>query len=253
MIRSHIKALLGSILIASSSSAFQPTIYAGAGVPAAGGGGGSFTFVASASGASDGSSTTVATSSTLNVATGDLLIALVTYEDTGTTTVAITDGVSNSFTYDSGDEATDSTFIFVSPLYRTAGVANATATFTATLGAARPYKRIVVMQFRPGSGETVSKDISGTREAASVGAAITTGTFSTTGTDGVVCGVAGIYTSGTWSADTINSVAADDAATEQSAHMWCRIVTAGLTTVTGAATYSALSTWAATAIAFKAE
>ena len=247
--------LLVLLLLADPADAFRPTLTAG-NASAAAGGGGAFTFVASASGAADSSGATVATSSTLNVASGDLLIALMTYEDgDGAETVSITDGGSNSLTFTTGDEVRfpSSNTANAFPLFKTSASANATATFTATISASRPYKRIVVMQYRPGGGETVSKDISGTRENSGNGTSITSGSFSTTGTDGVVCGMTGVYTSGTHSSSTIGGVSADQTKTQNGAFVWCRIVTAGLTTQTAATTYTGSNDWVATAIAFKSE
>lgn len=258
------RALLIALCLALSmpAAAFRPTLTAGgatAGSGGGGGGGGAFTFVASAGGSSDSSTTTVATSSTLNVASGDLLIAAVTYED-GTfpgpdETVSITDGGSNSFTFDAGDELyfPGSSSINLFLLYKTNATANATATFTATVSASRPFKRLIVMQYRPAGGETASKDISGTRENSGTGTSITSGSFSTTGTDGVVCAADGVYTSGTNSSSTIGGVSADQTKQQDSAFMWCRIVTAALTTQTAATTYSGSNNWAASVIAFKAE
>lgn len=251
------------LALAIPAVAFRPTITAGGATAGAGGGGGggAFTFVASATGTADTpAASTIATESTLNVATNDLLVAWVTFEDgTGAETVEITDGGSNTFTFDAGDDVhglgnTANGY----PLYRLAGVANATATFTATIKESgspinKSYRRIVVHQYRPGSGETVTKDISGTREGNDEGTAIATGTFSTTGTDGVVCGGAAVYTSGTHSSQQVGGVAADNAAATNGASLWCRIVTAGLTTQTAVSTYSGSNYWAATAIAFKSE
>lgn len=249
------RALLVAIVLALAlpAGAFRPTLTAGgatAGV-GGGGGGGPFTFIASASGSDDASDTDVATSSTLNVASGDLLIAAVQWEDTDTT-VTISDGT-NSFTFDTGEDVhSASNEINLYPMYVLSASANATATFTATLGASRAYKKIAVMQYRP-SGGTTSKDISGTRENNGSGSTITTGSFSTTGSDGVVCGTAGIYTSGTWVSPTINSVAADESVAPSGQTIWCRRVTASLSSVTASDSYTFSSFWAATAIAFKSE
>lgn len=228
-----------------------------------GGGGGAFTFIDSASGANDGPGTTVATSTTLNVSAGDLLIAAVQWEDDGGATVtSLTDGGSNALTFDTGDDVhSGSNEINLFPHYRLSASANASATFTATInptGSDVSYMKLVVLQFRPGgcpgSCETVTKDISGTRENAGTGSSTaTTGSFSTTGTDVVACGLAGFYTSGTWVTPTINSVAADADESPSGISGWCRIVTSALSTVTGSHSYTFSNTWAATAIAFKAE
>lgn len=218
--------------------------------------GGPFTFVASASGASDGSSTTVATSTTLNVAAGDLLIAVVTWEDGATTVSSLTDGGSNTLTQNAGDDISNSSNqINVSPQYRLSASSNSSATFTATLAAARVFKKLVVMQYRPHSGETVSRDISGTRENFddTDTTNVVSGSFSTTGSDVVVCGLMGIYTSGTHSSSTIGGVSATQSKQEGGAFVWCRIVTSALTTQTANTTYSTARLWAATVLAFKAE
>lgn len=228
----------------------------GTGGGTGGGGGGAFTFVDSASGADDaGGTNSVSTAGDpLNVADGDLLIAVVTWEDGGATISSFTDGGSNTLAVDGAEYFNDpATFINGAPAYRAVGVGNASATFTATLSANRAFKKLVVMQYRPASGETASKDISGTREADGSGTAITTGSFSTTGTDGVVCGMTGIYTSGSHSGSTIAGVAADQTRQEGGAFAWCRITTAALTTQTASTTYSASNTWAASVLAFKAE
>lgn len=217
---------------------------------------GPFTFVASASGAADSSGTTVGTSSALNVAAGDLLVAVVTWEDGATTVSSVTDGGPNALTQQAGDDIANSiNEINVSPQYRLSGSANSSATFTATLAAARAFKKLVVMQYRPQAGETVSRDISGTREAFSDAdtTSIVSGTFSTTGSDVVVCGLMGIYTSGTHSSSTIGGVAVDQSKQEGGSFAWCRILSAALTNQTANTTYSVARLWAATVLAFKSE
>lgn len=254
------KRLLAAILLLVPAVCFAgwpTTSIGGAGAAGAGGGGGggSFTFIASASGFGDTpAATTVATSSTLNVASGDLLIALVTFEDgAGDEVISITDGGSNSFTFTTGDDVHASgNTANAYPLFLLSATANATATFTATLDQSRPYRRIDVMQYRP-SGGTTSKDISGTREASGTGTSIASGTFSTTGTNGVACGMTAVYTSGTHSSQQVGGVAADNAVSQNGASIWCRILSAALTTQTATTTYSGSNDWAATAISFKSE
>lgn len=249
-----------SVALILSTTGFRPTLTSGGATSASGGGGGggAFTFVASASGSADSSSTTISTSTTLDIAAGDLLIANITYEDddAATTVSVVDDGAgANTFTFDAGDEFHFPTTFTINmhPGYRLSATAHTGATFTATLSQSRPFKRLVVMQYRPGSGETVTKDVSGTRENSGSGSSITTGSFSTTGTDGVACGVMGIYTSGTHSSSTIGGVAADNSKQESGNFVWCRILTAGLTTQTGSTTYTGSSDWVASVLAFKSE
>lgn len=249
-------AFLASLLIAIAANA-GPVVYIdGVG---GGGGGGAFTFVASASGADDSSSRTVSTSSPLDVAAGDLLIGYVTWEDGVTTVSSLTDGGSNSFTFDAGDDVNDGPAnVNVHPLYKLSATANASATFTATLGTTapadnRPFKRLIVFQYRPASGETASKDISGTRESSGTSTAMATGTFSTTGSDNVVCGGGAYYTTWTPSSPLVAGSAASQTAQQSGAYVWCRIASAPISSQAASVTSNQNREWAATAIAFKAE
>jgi hypothetical protein len=260
-----IRALLLAALLLSASASAQVVVNSaviadGVLAAAVGGDAGPFTFVASAVGEDDGPGTTtiVTTSNTLNVQTGDLLIAYVTHEDTGRTVSTLNDTGSNTFTCDAGEEAASgSNQVRVQPCYRLAGVSNAAATFTATLTDVAPFKKLIVMQYRPAgcptSCETVTKDVSGTRENTGTGQTFTTGTFSTTGTDGVVCAGAAAYGSGAHDTSVIDSVSADQTRQFGTNFVWCRIVSAGLSTVIGSTHYDSSIVWAATAIAFKAE
>lgn len=220
------------------------------------GNGGPFTFVASASGGADASGSSVATSSTLDVQTGDLLITLVSFEDgNGSETVSVTDqGDLNPHTITAGDAAYEtSNLTSVYPLYRLSGVSHTSATFTATLSTARAFKRIIVMQYRPPTGAVVSKDITGTRKATGNSTDIQTGIFSTQGVHGVVCAMEAIYTGGTHNTSQINGVTAEDTKQQNGAYQWCRRTSSGLTNAVARTQYSASRQWAATVIAFNAE
>lgn len=243
---------------AEAVKARRPQVYASSHYVTQGNGG-PFTFVASASGGSDPSGTTVSTSSTLAVQNGDLLITLVSFEDgNGAETVSVTDnGNLNPHTITAGDAAYETTNLTsVYPFYRLSGVTNPTATFTASINAARAFKRIIVMQYRPPTGAVVSKDITGTRKATGTGngtiSNITTGQFSTTGTHVVVCAMEAIYTGGTHSISQINQVAAEDTKQQNGAYQWCGRQTSPLVNAVATTQYSASRQWAATAIAFQA-
>ncbi len=219
-----------------------------------GGGGTEFTFVDSASGGVDAAGTTVSTSDPLVLAAGDLVVAMVSYEDGGATTATVTDGGSNSLTFDTGEDITNSGGeITVHPLYKTSASANATATFTATLGAAKAYSRIIVMQYRRAGTETVSKDISGTREGQGNSLSLLSGSFSTTGSDNVVCALSAIYTSGTHSNSVVAGTTADHVHQQNGAYTWCRSFTSPLTTQTASSTYTANNHWVVTVLGFKSE
>lgn len=250
------------LALAMPASAFRPTLTAGGATAApggGGGGGGAFTFVASASGSDDASDTDVSTSSTLNIQAGDVIIAAVQWEDNGSATVSsFTDGT-NALTFDTGDDVhSASNEINLFPYYKLVASENATAMFTATISTSVPFKKMVVLQFRPGgcpsSCETVTKDISGARENNGTGSStVSTGTFSTTGSDVVACGLGGMYTSGTWVSPVVAGSAATGVEDPSGIIGWCRIVTSPLSTQTASVSYTFSNTWAATAIAFKSE
>lgn len=255
--RSISKIVLALILVASVANAGSVIkIESGGG----GGGGGAFTFIASANGADDTNDVDISTSTTLNVQAGDLLIGAVQWEDTDTTVSSFTDGGStpNTLSFTTGDDVHSAgNEINLYPLVRTSAVTNSAATFTVTLGSARQFKKMVVLQFRPagcpGACETVTRDVSGTREANGNSASILSGSFSTTGTDNVVCGIAGIYTGGVWSAQTLAGSASTDNASPSGITGWCRRVSSALSTQTASSTYSQTRFWAATVLSYKSE
>lgn len=256
MIRALIAALPLLLLALTASAQMHPSPGPGHVLVAASGGGGPagpFTFIASTSGADDTLDADVLAGSSLNVAQHDLLVAFVTYEDLGSTTVGVQEqgGGSNVFTFDAGDDVeTGSNEVSVFVGYVLDATASASATFEATLGASAQYKRLIVYQFRPTGTGTV-KDITGTREAIGSSQFPSTATFSTTGDDGVVCAGSAMYTSGTYSSQEIDGVAADEVAQQNSAGMWCSVTTAALSSAVADAFYDFTSVWAATVIAFK--
>lgn len=259
------KRLILTLLLLASQASAQSVVSnaqianAVLGVAAAGG---PFTYVAQVSGAVDTpSGTTITTSSggpdsngTLDIQTGDLLIAYVTWEDGVTTISSLTDGGSNTFTADAGDDVCRvDGFVCTQPAYRLAGVAATNAAFTVTLGNGQVYRRLIIMQYRPASGESASKDISGTREAEGSSITMATGSFSTTGTDNVVCGGGAYYTTWTPNTPLVAGSAATQTIQQNGAYMWCRIVSETLTTQTANVGSDQNREWVATAIAFKAQ
>lgn len=218
----------------------------------------SFTFVGSANGADDVSDTTVGTSSgTINIQSGDLIIAAVQWEDDSTaeiTTGSFDDNNNNNdLTKDSEIHNTGS-FMNMHIWWGIANTTNATASFDLVVDTAVPYKKMVVMVYRP-SGGSVTKDITGTPAVAddtNASQTVVTGSFSTTGANNIVCAFAGFYTSGTWSSTNINSVAADRTQVPNGIAGWCRDNVSALSSVTASAFYSSVRYWVATAISFKA-
>src|SRR5262245_35366012 len=121
-----------------------------------------FTFIAAAMGANDTTSVlTLDTTSTLNVAAGDLLVTWIKHEGASTTIASAEAGGGNSHTFDAGDKVDHSNGDLSSAFgYKISATANAAYTGRATLGATRPFFSIIVFQFRPDASETVTKDTS---------------------------------------------------------------------------------------------
>ena len=215
-----------------------------------------FTFIASAGNSDDASGTTLDCSSSLNVEAGDLLVAWTKNEGAPTTHAMAksTGSPANTFTYDAADTEDHSNADLSGAFgYVLAAAADATATFRMTLGAARPYRRVLVMQFRPDGGETVTRDAGNNGQGNS--SALSSGNVTTTGTDEVICGGYGEYGTRTASSEQVGGVAATEpAASPQGGYTaaWYLIATS---TFTGAATATldADTEWVCGAIAFKSE
>lgn len=196
-----------------------------------------WSVIASAEGSNSAAGTTLACSSSLNVATGDLLVAWAKHEGTDGT-FAMTDGASNVITFDAADEVNHSNGdLNASFGYRLAGVANATATFTLTT-LSRPYRRVIVWQCRPDAGDTVAKITDGSATGQGNGTAPTSGAITIAGDDLVVFGGYGEFFSDTVSARVINGAAAEgfqdvDLSFTSS---WYDILAAGFTNGTAACT-----------------
>ena len=130
--------------------------------------------------------------------------------------------------------------------------ANATAVITATNSTARGYRSIMVMQFRPSSGATISLDqalavVAGTETA------LASPSVTTTGDDEVVIGFGKDYSAGSYADRQIATTAADQTVNQAVgtyvASMWSRILSG---TITGAATATvAANYWLAGLLSIK--
>lgn len=215
-----------------------------------------FTFIACVGGNDDASGTTLDCSATLNVAAGDLLIAHCEHDGTTTTFAVAKDSGSpaNAFTFDAVNQI-EASFndLEIAQGYVLSAAADATATFRLTVGAARTFRRVLVLQFRPSAGDTVTKDGDGNK-AQGNSTAPNSGNFSTTGTDEVVVGGYGDYSAQNTSSEQINSVAAiEPTGSPQSfTSVWYRILTATFTGGAASATLGGAGDWLCGGIAFKA-
>lgn len=180
-----------------------------------------FTYIDGANGNSAGSGTTVDCSTTLNIAAGDLLVAYTKFNGATDTTIAIADTSGNNVM--TVTTHYDSTLWISAMGYRLVGEADAAATIRVTLGANRSFKRVVVLQFRPDSGDTVSLD-AGPNADDGDSALAQSGNITTTGTDEVV--VVGGTADNTVIADSkINEVASDGQEDSGAHSAWYRIIT----------------------------
>jgi hypothetical protein len=151
----------------------------------------SFSYIANAKGNNDSSGTTLDASSTLNIASGDLIVSVVFWND----------GTSNPSVADSGGSENDHTMldtydqsgqVYMAIGYKISATANSSSTMRFSLSTAREYRSFIAFQFRPDSGETVTFD-AGPGSAGGSGTSFVSDTISTTGTDEVVIGAGGIY------------------------------------------------------------
>jgi hypothetical protein len=210
------------------------------------------TFIAAVGGFDQTAGTTLDATASLNVAAGDLLIAWCKHEGAvGTFAVAKTTG-GNDFTFDAGDAVSHSN----NDLHGSFGYrlsADADATFTPRLTTpSRVFRILLCAQFRPGAGDTCTKDTS--NDNFGTGTALTSGNITTTGTDEVVMGGYGPYTSTTTSSETINSVAATEPSPspQDNGSFWYRILTSTFTGGNAAGTLGASADWIGAVIAIKA-
>jgi len=215
-----------------------------------------WSLIASAENDADAAGTTLDTLSSLNVAAGDLLVAWCKYEGAnGTFAVAKDSGSpANTFTFDAGDEVNNGNGdLNASFGYVLSAAADATATFRFTTES-RSFRGVIIYQFRPDAGETVTKDASNVGSGFGIGT-VASGTIDTSGTDEVVFGGYAQYTGQTLSNREINNVAADgfedNGSTDHS--VWYRILSATFSGGTAEVTQDVTQAWICNVIAFKSE
>ena len=215
-----------------------------------------WTQIALAAGYDAVSGTTNNTSTSLNVAVGDLLIAHTGWQGAvsgDVVTVDQSDGT-DTFTTPAAAKGVQASDIGTALSYLIVGGADATFTPRFTLSAAGTRRGIAVYQFRPDASETVSAD--GANVGLGLGTALATGTITTTGTDEVVVGGGGHDNGSLLTVEQIGGVNADgssDYDADGFYGIWYRILTATMTNGTADATAAASDNWAISVHAFKSE
>jgi len=207
-------------------------------------------YVASNTVRATGSGTTLDTSEAFNVAAGDLLVGVAIWYGTATTAaIADTDGTTNVMTM---LDVRSASSLNVCIGYMLAAESDASATFRATLGAAKTYRSIFAYQFRPDAGDTVALDTEG-YTATATSAAVQTGDFNTAGTDEVVVASLNLAHTRTFTDYLIADGAAEglSIAGLTDAAAWYELFTSTQTGIHAQVTLSTSDTWIATLAAFK--
>ena len=164
------------------------------------------------------SGTSLACSSSINVAAGDLIVAIATWGGgTDAGTIGISDGGSNTCTLTSVGSYTDVANVVFGYILATSS--NSTATFTFTNSTARAYRGIIVFKIEPATaGNVWSLDPGASNPAFANNiwsATAASSAITTTSTTGVaVGGMRGGYDGRTFSVQTINGDGAPDVIVE---------------------------------------
>ena len=187
----------------------------------------------------DGSGTVLATSGTLAVQSGDILIAWSKFEGQATTVTVSDDGSGGTWGQCLAMQA-HANDALRGQLHYAIATASASVTITQTLGINRTFRRLLVFAARPAASTTFSLGTSG---AAPVGASGTSNTPSagslTTDGAGVAVACVGEYTGGTFTNGGGWSEEIDDGS-----YMEYRLPT-GVEAITGDATWTATDAWVA--------
>lgn len=213
------------------------------------GGAGPFTFVASATGyIATAGSTTVSTSTALNVAAGDLLCAFPNWQDAETGNTIVVDENDGTDVFTSGAVVVNSNDAGGAFSYLLNAPADASFTVRATTQACRRFG-IIVYQFRPTTPPAALDAI--TTLATGSSTALASATLSTSVANSVVFGC-GVSASGSQPVTgLIGGVAAGGlVSSDVWGSLWYRIPTTTLSTITANAT-AGNDLWVCGIVAFK--
>lgn len=208
------------------------------------------TFVAGVGAYNNTSADSLDLGTTMDVAAGDVLVACVAWEDAERTPTVADTSSGNSHTMLSAYNYNTDPYIRLG--YVLSASANSSSTFRASYGSNTTYRSLIVLQFRPDSGETVSLDV-GDITAGGTSTTMVSSAFSTTGTDEVIVLASKLYVTKTWSDFVIAGSAGTAVEISGTNFMkaWYRIVDATQTTQTGQATISGSTSWVIAGLALK--
>jgi hypothetical protein len=212
-----------------------------------------WTYIGAASGAGSTAGYNISCSSTLNVSAGDLLVALFSWRSTAGLTGVIaaqTDDTTNIMTLLA--EQMYGTNCGGRLAYKIAATADAAATFHAHWTESVTYRNIIVFQFRPDSGDTVTLD-TGPSAAQANSANPESASFSTAGTDELVIGAVSTHWNRAVTSPLIGGAAADGSTILSYESLWYKIYTSTQSSITASATLSGSTPWIQQAASFKSE
>lgn len=206
-------------------------------------------FIGGVTGSADGSGTTLDASAALTLQAGDVIVTWSKWEGATAPTLSVADtGAGNACTTTTLIDGSGAFFGgFAYLLSSGAG----SITFRQTLSAARTFRRFIVGQWRPDSGDVVTYQADGGAFGSS--AAPNSGNITVSGSDLLVCGAYGEFAAADTSAEQINGVAATEVTGSpiNFTSMWYRLVGSGFTGA-ASATISA-NDWICGAIGFSSD
>lgn len=214
----------------------------------------SWTFVDSDGANGAGSSTTIA-SPGLTVNVGDLVVVMAKWEGADTT-VSFGDGTSTLTPWSIGNQGTtgSNNEPHLAVAYILASVASGTnsVVYTATFGATRAFRDIIVMVFTPSAACSVdgSPNCNAGNSGAGTGTTLASGNITTSGTDGIAFGAYAEY-GATLLSDQINGVALAHSQTAGTASTLYNITYASGFTGQATGQFSSANRWVLGVIAFK--
>jgi hypothetical protein len=201
------------------------------------------------------SGTAINCNSTLNVAAGDLLIALCGWEGAASSAFKVSDSDGTTNVMDLLAEVKGTSVNnFARIAYKIAASAKASSTIRLSSSASLTNVYFTVYQFRPDSGETVTKDAGPSSASNNGSTAVQTGNISTTGTDEVVLAVVRNYLNSAKSSYLIAEGAPDgydEQPTFPTFASWYKLFTSAQTDIHAQVTMATSTQWDSDIIAFK--
>jgi hypothetical protein len=214
-----------------------------------------FTHIATVGNAGDAAGGTLDASATLNVQAGDVLVGWAKVEGLGAANIGFDeDSGGESFNMEVSTLGTNNDALRGQFGWRVAASSNATFRPRMTCESSHDFRRMIVHQFRPDPGDTVSFVVGSA--GIGDGTSIASGNVSPTGDDLIAVGGFGEFTNTTTTSEQINGVAATEPSGSPQASntsSWYRILSSGFTDGQATATTGSSAAWVCSIIVLKAE